>query len=172
MESLLLERASYRFQLAVQGMFSTDDDIILQVNYLMAKIRTPVMSTKLRRHKPLRPKLRHDTIWSGIFVMLPRHTQIRKCVVKMAELVPDAMLLNLALERKVDYTIDRLKALDKVIKKLHRLYPTILTARAFSDAVLKDYSSVCDRLTSDACIVHDQQFESGILKIQKHMRLY
>lgn len=43
----------------------------------------------------------------------------------------DAMLLNPALEQKVDCTIKRLKALDEVAKKLQWADATVLTARAF-----------------------------------------
>lgn len=77
------------------------------------------------------------------------------------------MLLNPALDRKADFTIKRLETLDEVTKKLWQVDATIRTARAFFDAVLEDYTSLCDRLASDVHIAHNLKFESGILEIQE-----
>lgn len=69
---LLLCCASRQFQLAVQEIDYLEEDIILQVNQLMVKLRTRIMSAKLQRHTPLHPKLRNDTIWSSTFEMFWR----------------------------------------------------------------------------------------------------
>lgn len=85
----------------------------------------------------------------------------------MGESELDAILLSPALERKVDYPIKRMEGLDEVTKKLQRSDATVQTKRTFYDAVLEEYFCLCDRSASDVRIVHDPQFESGILKIQE-----
>lgn len=162
----LIGCASHRFQLAVKEILKEDEGVITQVKQLMTKLRTPLISAKLRRETHLKPKLKNDTRWSSTFLMLLRHAELREHVLRLDDMEIDALLLSPASERKVDNLIRKLRELDEVTKKLQRADCTIRVARAYFDTVLEDYPTLSDRLDPDARIVLNPQFESGLLKIQ------
>ena len=69
--------ASHRLNLAVQDFIKVDELLISKVNNLMVKLRNLLLSAKLRRLTPFRPKLRNSTSWNSIFDIIARYLQIR-----------------------------------------------------------------------------------------------
>lgn len=163
----LIGCASHRFQLAVQEILKDYEVVIGEVNSLMVKLRTPILAAKLRRVTHLKAKLRNQTRWSSTFEMLKRHILLRDHLRQLHNEEIDDMLPNQAHERKIDSLFSKLSQLDEVTKKLQLSDASVRSARIYFDTVLEDYPFLFDRLNSNARIVHDPCFESGVLRIQE-----
>lgn len=113
----LLGCASHCFQVAVKDIIAADDFSVLQVQKLKKKLRTSLISVKLRRLKPLRPKVRNETRWSSTFEMSVRRKQFYKHVMRLIDGVINSLILNPAVERRVDNPVMQIGNPYEVTKK-------------------------------------------------------
>lgn len=60
----LIVCASHRYNLAVKDLLLGEEDVILKVHALMSKLKTLLLSAKLRSLTDLRAKTRNATRWS------------------------------------------------------------------------------------------------------------
>eukprot|EP00171_Calliarthron_tuberculosum_P002604 IDg2604t1 len=132
--------ASHRFNLAVQDILSSYEDVLSLVHNLMLKLRNLIAAAKLRNLTHLRPKMRNVTWWSSSYEMLRRYQRLR-------EFLP--ML--------------HLDSVDELTPN-HRDDVTLVDVRILFDTVVEEYPETSARLKQDAGIVHDFVFESAVYK--------
>lgn len=140
--------------------------IIASLQEPMTKLRTPLMSAKLRQKTVLRPRLQNGTRWSSTVLMLQRHAQLRKHVKRLDDVKIEVFLLSPAVERKVDVLIGKLAELDEVTKKLQCSDATIRITRVYFEAVLENYPNLSKRLGPAARVVKHPSLGYGILKLR------
>lgn len=163
--------ASHRYNLAVQGIFSESKEVIKKVNELMKKLRTPILAAHLRKHTHLRAKVYNSTRWSSTAEMIRRYQKIK-------QFIPELDLPAKYQSEMDDYvpthrenkTIDSLCEicgdLDSVTKMLQKDNMTLAHVRVLFNAVIEKFPCTESRLKHDASIVHNVNFESGLVKIQ------
>ena len=122
--------------LAVRRGFSVEMDLISKINDIMSKVRTLILSPKLRKLNTLRPKLRNETQLSSTYKMCMRYAQLREYLPELNSTDVDEMLLTIGENRTVDSLICRLKDLEPVTKTLQCETTTISNVRALFDVVI------------------------------------
>lgn len=138
----LIGCSSHRLQLPVNDVLREHKTILKQVHVLMVKLRTPLISAKLRRVTHLKPKLRNDTRWSSKYQMIKKHVELCGHVNELGSEEVDDLVLMQSGERKVDQLLTQLTQLDHVTQKLQRHDATLRTAGAYFDDTLEEFSSL------------------------------
>lgn len=72
--------ASYNFRLEVKEVLSAKKSKNANVHQLIKKLRTSLLSAKLRRETHLRPKFNNTTRWNSTYKMLQEHMKLCKHV--------------------------------------------------------------------------------------------
>ena len=73
----LIGCASHRFALAVNEFIVDYEPVLGNINSLMHKLRTKLLSVKLRKFSNLLPVIRNVTRWSSTFQMIVRYEELR-----------------------------------------------------------------------------------------------
>ena len=96
-------------------------------------------------------------------VMLQRYFQIEEhlCNIKDVE----CMMPGTRATRNLKRLCESFSQLDYVAKELQKSSTTLAGVRALFDAVMEDYSKSDHSLSINAKVVHNPEFESGIVKI-------
>ena len=157
--------ASHRFNLAVQDILVQHDDIITIVNDLMKKLRNLVPAAKLRQFTPLAAKTRNDTRWSSTYQMISRYFEIRSMIRQID--LPEVRLLLPTEDEEAELSdlFKKLQQLDTVTKSLQSEKMTVSLVRYIFDEVISRFPCTKHRLSTTARIVHNSDFENGIVKI-------
>lgn len=158
--------ASHRFNLAVQDILREEETCIAKIHSIMVKLRTLLLSAKLLKLTPLRPKTRNATRWSSAFDMLVRYDRLREFLSELDSAEIDNLSLTTAENRRVDSLLLKLKDLESVTKALQYENTSIGDVRGLFDAVIEQFPQTATRLSSSSNIIHTPLFESGIIKVQ------
>ncbi len=159
--------ASHRFNLCVQDMINPSKKVIQKVNGLMKKLKNPIPAAKLRKNTLLRAKCNNATRWSSTAAMLHRFQRIKAFITKLEIPDIDEHVPTYREQKHMDSLCAKLQDLDSVTKALQRDSLTISEVRELFDAVIEKFPHTETRLSSNAKIVRDPAFETGIVKIQE-----
>jgi hypothetical protein len=149
--------ASHRFNLAANKLYADSEDLLEDVNSLMAQLRNPNNFAELAKHTELRPVKRNVTRWSSTFAMVERYIRIRaeiKKVEAVEEMVPTG-----SRHRKLVALCQDLKKLNSVSKRLQREDIDMAQVRVLFDSVKAEFPVMSDYLKTGAKIVHSPAFE-------------
>ena len=130
---------SHRYNLLVRSVIAGDIKIVSKVNRLMSKLRTLLLSAKLRKLTTLRPKIRNETRWSSPFEMLPRYFQLLEYLPKLNSPEVKELQPTVSENRRVDALVTRLSDLDEVTKNLQCDSTRLSDVRALLDAIIDDF---------------------------------
>lgn len=158
--------ASHRFNLAVEDILQEDDDFVQKIYAIMSKLRNPTLSAKLFCLCGLRSKTANETRWSSTFEMFKRYMQIREFLPELGSEDLDDLALSVPETRKIEQLMDRLKTVDSVTKELQAESTTLSDVRVLFDAIIDKFPSTRGRLSSNAGIVNNVDFESAVVKVQ------
>ncbi len=144
-----------------------DTSLITKINALMVKLRTLLLSAKLRNLTNLRSVVHNDTRWSSCYKMICRYQLLRGFLAELGSVQVDELSLTPTENRQFDLLKRRLEVLDSVTKALQKKNVAMGDVRALLDAVIDDFSDTYCRLTSNASIVDCLFFESAVIKVQR-----
>lgn len=114
----LIGCASYRFNLAVSDLLSDHNGTIQEVNSLMVKIRTSLLSAKLHARTQLPAKTKDRTSSSVVYSMVKRHDELRYFFHNLDAVAIDELVPGLTAERKINTLLERLMKLVRITKVL------------------------------------------------------
>ncbi|KAH9108336.1 hypothetical protein AeMF1_016490 [Aphanomyces euteiches] len=135
----------------------------------MRKLRRVVPAAKLRRLTPLKAKMKNSTRWSSTYHMLQRYVEIKPSVMMIGDREIDALLPSVGQDRLIDELLLVLKDLDTATLALQGEEMSLLDVRNLFDEAMDDYPSASSRLSPDADIVANPDFENGVVKILSQM---
>ena len=159
--------ASHRFNLAVRALLQDDEPLVSKIQNIMVKLRTLLLSAKLRKLTPIAPRIRNITRWSSTYEMIVRYVRLKDFLPALDSDEIDALSLTPFENRRVDTLLQQLELLESVTKVLQDDTTTMSDVRAVFDAVMDKFPETSCRLTSSAEIVHSPLFEGAIVKLQR-----
>ena len=159
--------ASHRYNLAVRDVIAGEIELVNKFNTLISKLRTLLLSSKLRKLTPLLPKICNEILCSSSFEMLRRYCQLQKYLPKLNSAEVDELQSTVSENRRVDALVTRLNDLDEVTKKLQCDSTTVSDVRDLFNAVIDVFPETAFRLSSTAEIVHGPVFESAVVELQR-----
>jgi hypothetical protein len=154
--------ASHRFNLAANKLYADSEDLLEDVNSLMAQLRNLNNFAELAKHTELRPVKRNMTRWSSTFAMVERYIRIR-AEIKKVEAVEE-MVSTGSRHRKLVALCQDLKKLNSVSKRLQREDIDMAKVQVLFDSVKADFPVMSDYLNTGAKIVHSPAFEAAVVK--------
>jgi len=166
--------ASHRYNLALKNLITkhASEVSVEKVRNLMKSLRKPKMAGKLREVSHLRAVTDCPTRWSSTVEMLRRYSELRDILENIDDDELEKLLLNGRENRQIEKLCGMLFKLDSVTKALQNDGTSCADVRILFDEVIKDFPETSARLSSSAKIVHQQEFESAIVKLQdKKMEL-
>ena len=158
--------ASHRFNLAVQDIITTHDDLMDKVNNLMRRLKYAIPASKLRKFTDLRAKTKNVTRWSSTYKMLLRYTEIKSHLHALQLLELEPLIPTLVEDKRIEGLVKILADLNSVTVVLQSNATNLAMVRDLFDEIITVYSSTKNRLSANAAIVQCPQFESAIVKIQ------
>ncbi len=163
----LIGCAWHRFQLTLWDIINTEAELIEKVHKVMVKLISLLLSPKLRRYTPLRPKSSNRTRWSSTYAMLKRHVTISVFFPLLNSDEIAKISLSLSENRRLEMLLKKLDPLESFTKALHEDSTNVKDTRALFDAVIGMFPDTADRLSSCSSIVHSRIFEDSIVKLQR-----
>ncbi|ETP37530.1 hypothetical protein F442_14666 [Phytophthora nicotianae P10297] len=157
--------ASHRLNLAVRDYLAPHEFALEEVQQLMRKLRTLKQAAKLRLKTPLVPIMRQDTRWSSTFMMLKRYFKLQEFLSADDDELAD-MLPSRTTHRQLEGLLSKIRCVESVSKMLQSDGLTLLDARDFFDGLLKVRPSMSKYLAPDADIIHPQDFEAAVVKLE------
>lgn len=103
----LLGCSSHLFQLAVKNILAGETSRVFQVQKLTKKLRTPLLSVKLRERTHLKPKRHNDKRWSPAYQFLIHYVELRVHVLNRTASKIDELLLSTTAKCKVHVFIKK-----------------------------------------------------------------
>ncbi len=152
----------------MKDILNDEENLLCKMNTMIVKLRSFLISAKLKKLTNLKLKSRNITRWSSTYEMMKRYVQLREF---LPSLEPDyiaALSLSPSKNRRVDSFILQLKPLQSVNKLLQNNNNTVSDTCALFDAVIQKYSDTANRLSSSADIIRSPNFESVLVKIQRN----
>lgn len=113
------------------------ENILKQVNELMKKLRTTLLSANLNQHTELRAKKQKETRWSSNFQILKRHKETRDNDPALKVDGIDDFLIQ-SNEHHVDNFLSILEQWYDMNGKLQRSDSTVRLVRAYINAILEE----------------------------------
>lgn len=173
----LIGCVSHRWNLAVQHYLEPYEPIISKIESLMKILRTNNNSGILRSETLLKPQLRNETRWSGIFFMVQKYIKIRNKanLANLFRAIPSVVekLLAPADETAVDELFKKLEKFQSATLYFQKEDITLSDARYLLDTLLNQFPDPArvhlrKFLSTTASIIHDKDFESAIIKILRN----
>ncbi|RHY49566.1 hypothetical protein DYB30_011046 [Aphanomyces astaci] len=161
--------ASHRFNLFVGDVLADYEELLCAVHAIMKKLSNVIPAAKLRRMTPLCPKQRNKTRWSSTVAMLAQYVELKPFLPQLGLDDIDMLLNNSWQDRDVELLIAQLTDLNSVTLALQDKSLTLADVRLLFDDVVVQYPGAEVCLGSDASIVEDPTFESGVVKVLQHM---
>ena len=160
--------SSHRFNLAVNDVLVEYKEILSKIIRLMIKLKTLLLTAKLRQLTPLWPKILNVSRWSSAFEMMHRYIRIREFLALIDSSIINEMMLTVAENRRVEVLVEILKWFEFVTKALQNDTTSVSDLRAIFATIIEKNPWVLPRLSSNARIVHCPRFESDIFKLQRN----
>lgn len=135
----LIECASQPLNLALCNKISTEEELVHKIHQLMVKLRTLLLSAKLRVLTTIRPNNRSITRWSSTYEMVQMHIRLREFFPLLNSIPIDTLPLPTPENRRVDCFLKQLATLNSVTKTLQYDTTTLSDVRALFDAATEEF---------------------------------
>ncbi|KAH9102731.1 hypothetical protein AeMF1_020740 [Aphanomyces euteiches] len=157
--------ASYRFNLFVGDILREKEEIVNLVNDLMRKLKTIILSAKLRRLTNLSPKTRNATRWSSTYAMFQRYMDIKGFLRFLDDREVESMLPTVSQDREISDLLETLDDLNSATVALQDLEISLSDVRDIFDEAIETYPQAIVRLGENSEIVENVDFETAVVKI-------
>lgn len=164
----LIGCASHRFNLAVCDIIESNSDTVQAIRSIMVKLRTLKYAAHLRNHIDLKPILSNTTRWSSTFQMLKRYIELIPAIREMDIAEINDLLPSNAKHSSITQLLETLSVMDSVCKQLQSESTTIADVRALFDAIITKFPETEERLSCNANIIYNSEFENALVKLQEH----
>jgi hypothetical protein len=163
--------ASHRLNLAITEYLKTYEDLIFKVDMLMKKLQTVKYAARLNSRTHLKAVRKNTTRWSSVYSMVERYLKIKDFLPieypEIADLVATARE-HLILVTLFNNTLKELEAATLLLQNEQSI--SLADTRAVFDSLmsledLKRCEFGKNHISSNSRIVHDPNFESGIVKV-------
>ena len=157
---------SHRLALAVKEFVKKDEALIEKVNPMMTNMKSPNMSTELRKSTPFRPIKYVVTRWLSIMDMFDRYLNIKEFIDSMPKMVP--FMLSPSENQKVNELSLLLKPIKSVTVAMQKSDLDLASTRTLLDELFKcvpNLDSNKKYIYPNASIVKNKDFENGIVKV-------
>ena len=129
------------------------------------KLRTLILSAKLRKLTCLLPKFFRITRWISTYEMLRRYEKLRVFLLETNSSIVDAFYFSPSENRQLDNLLMKLESLNSVTKELRRETTSLSDIRDLFDAVIVEFRETRNRLYTNASIILCPLSESAIVKV-------
>jgi hypothetical protein len=157
--------ASHRFNLAVKEFMRTHEDSLNNINELMKKLSTLKIAGALRKKTDLKPVTRNVTRWSSTYSMLKRFFDLKDLLPTLNNqevnmFIPDGRKIN-----ELEVLLKDLKKFESVTKALQSANINLAEVRILFDSIKSVFPQLESRLSVNASLVVNEDFETGIVKV-------
>ena len=148
-------------------LYYKDIEVLLdKINSIMKKCKTLKIAGELRERTDLCAVMRNVTRWSSTYEMVQRYLILREFIdIGNPEI---AVLMPTIVENgEIETMVRDMKDFESVTKHLQKEDGVTLSdVRTLFDALIVKYPQCCERhLTVDAHVVHNPDFDAGIIRI-------
>ncbi|KAH9108067.1 hypothetical protein AeMF1_016685 [Aphanomyces euteiches] len=153
--------ASHLFNLFVGDILREKEEIVNLVNDLMRKLKTIILSAKLRRLTNLSPKTRNATRWSSTYAMFQRYMDIKGFLRFLDDREVESMLPTVSQDREISDLLETLDDLNSATVALQDSEISLSDVRDIFDEAIETYPQAIVRLGENSEIVENVDFETA-----------
>ncbi|KAH9118961.1 hypothetical protein LEN26_011855 [Aphanomyces euteiches] len=161
----LIGCASHRFNLFVGDILREKEEIVNLVNDLMRKLKTIILSAKLRRLTNLSPKTRNATRWSSTYAMFQRYMDIKGFLRFLDDHEVESMFPTVSQDREISDLLETLDDLNSATVALQDSEISLSNVRDIFDEAIETYPQAIVRLGENSEIVENVDFGTAVVKI-------
>ena len=108
----------------------------------------------------------NTTRWSSTFVMLQRYLDIKEFITQLDIPGIETLMLSPAEDKKIENLCVKLSELDSVTKALQSNTIPFYKVHILFDSIIQEYPELSEKLSPEARIVLNLEFESALVKLQ------
>lgn len=157
--------ASHRMNLASKLLLEDVEPALLKIQKTMKMLGYLKRAAALRKHTHLGPVTRNVTRWTTDFAMVRRYADLKDIIEKQELTIPVELLINPVEWQNLVSVSANFVILEDITKGLQADNLNMFEARAMVDTVIRLIPDLAVKLSQNAHIVKDPEFESGIVKI-------